>query len=82
MVNGHVTYAMPPAPPLMVQATLNGANIQLTWPLSAGSYGVQSSSSPTGPWNDAGLIITSDDVNASATAPVTGDQQYFRLVQQ
>jgi len=81
-VNGHITYTLPPAPPLMVQATMTGQNIQLTWPLSAGTYGVQSASSPAGPWSDAGLTITSDDVNASATTPATGDQQYFRLIQQ
>jgi hypothetical protein len=80
VVNGHAAYAMPYIPPLLLSATLNGQNLQLTWPLSAGSYGVQSASSPAGPWSDTGATVTNDGTTASATIPATGSQQFFRLM--
>jgi len=82
-VNGHTSYALTIPPPLMLQAAVSGQNLKLSWPVAAGSYGVQSASSLTGPWNDAGLSVSDDGTTATATAPVTGGQpQFFRLVAQ
>jgi hypothetical protein len=77
-VNGAVM--LPPQPTLTTAMT--GANLQLTWPVSTGTFQVQSADSPLGPWTNATLTITTNGANATVTVTATNQQQYFRLVGQ
>ena len=60
----------------------SGANLQLTWPVSAGTFHVQSAETPLGPWADAAYTVTTNGESAIVTVTATNQQQYFRLVGQ
>jgi hypothetical protein len=77
-VNGAVV--LPPAP--TVQTVKTGNNLQLAWPVAAGSYLVQYASSPTGPWSNAPQNIITNGINACVTVQATNQQQFFRLLGQ
>ncbi len=77
-VNGAVS--LPPAP--TVQTLKVGNNLTLAWPISAGSYVVQSANSPTGPWSNAPQNINTNGINANVTVQATNQQQFFRLLGQ
>jgi hypothetical protein len=80
--NMAAAYAVPYAPPAILQTKLLGNSVQLSWPTAAGSFGVQSASHPAGPWSDTGWSITTNGVNSTVTAPATNQQQFFRLMAQ
>jgi len=71
---------LPPQPSVTTAKT--GANLQLTWPISTGTFQVQSANSPTGPWTNKALTITTNGASAAVTVSVTNQQQYFRLIGQ
>jgi hypothetical protein len=73
----HAAYAMPPAPPAIVQTAISGNLLQLSWPTASGSWGVQSAPSVFGPWSDTGTPVTVGDVNSTATVT---NQGFYRLV--
>jgi hypothetical protein len=77
-VNGAVI--MPPQP--VLATTMTGANLQLTWPVSTGTFHVQSADSPLGPWADTTLTIITNGANATVMVTATNQQQYFRLIGQ
>jgi hypothetical protein len=77
-LNGAVI--MPPQPVLVT--TMTGANLQLAWPVSAGTFHVQSADSPLGPWADTTLTIITNGANATVMVTATNQQQYFRLIGQ
>jgi hypothetical protein len=77
-VSGAVTL---PAQPTLTSA-IAGANLQLTWPVSTGTFQVQSANSLAGPWSNAPLAIITNDANATVTVTAINQQQYFRLVGQ
>jgi hypothetical protein len=77
-VSGAVT--LPPQPALATAKT--GANLQLTWPISTGTFQVQSANSASGPWTNTTLAITTNGASATVTVTATNQQQYFRLVGQ
>jgi hypothetical protein len=77
-VAGAVT--LPPQPTLTTAVA--GANLQLTWPISTGTFQVQSADSPAGPWTDTPITIVTNGLNATVTVTATNQQQYFRLVGQ
>jgi len=77
-VNGAVS--LPPAP--TVQTLKVGNNLTLAWPISAGSYVVQSANSPTGPWSNAPQNINTNGINANVTVQATNQQQFYRLLGQ
>jgi hypothetical protein len=70
-----------PAQPT-IQTYKSGDNLQLTWPISTGTFIVQSASSPAGPWSDASLSIITNGASATVTVQATNQQQYYRLVGQ
>ncbi len=78
----HQSYTVPYSPPVILSATRVGNNLQLNWALAAGSFNVQSAGNPAGPWTDLSVAISNDGVNASATVPMTGQVQFFRLIVQ
>jgi hypothetical protein len=75
-------YVVPYAPPAVVQSSLAGNTLQLSWPAASGSFGVQSAPSPAGPWTDTGLTVTSDGSNCVVTNLTAGRGIFFRLVAQ
>ena len=77
----HRSYALNFSP-LVLQSTLVGNSLKLSWPTSAGSYGVQSADNPSGPWNDTGLNVTTEGANSTATVQTAGQQKFFRLIVQ
>jgi hypothetical protein len=77
-VNGAVILPPPPS----VTTTKTGANLQLTWPISTGTFQVQLANSPTGPWTNTTLTITTNGASATVTVSATNQQQYFRLTGQ
>jgi hypothetical protein len=77
-VNGAVVLPLSPT----VQAVKTGNNLQLAWPISAGSYIVQSASSLAGPWSNAPITIITNGANATITMQATNQQQFFRLLGQ
>jgi hypothetical protein len=70
------------AQPPVLSATRSGNDLQLTWPLAAGSFAVQSASNPAGPWTDLSLTIGNNGVTVSASVPITAQVQFFRLIVQ
>jgi hypothetical protein len=77
-VNGAVV--LPPQPAMTTVMT--GSDLQLTWPVSTGTFHVQSADSPLGPWADATLTIITNGASATVMVTATNQQQYFRLVGQ
>jgi hypothetical protein len=71
---------LPPQP--VLATTITGANLQLTWPVSTGTFHVQSADNPLGPWADTTLTIITNGANATVTVTATNQQQYFRLIGQ
>jgi hypothetical protein len=74
-VNGSVS--LPPQPTLTTAVA--GANLQLTWPVSTGTFQVQSANNPLGPWTNSTLPLTTNGANATVMVTATNQQQYFRL---
>jgi hypothetical protein len=77
-VDGSVVLPLQPT----LQTLKAGNNLQLTWPVSAGTFTVQTASSPVGPWSDASLTVITNGASASVTVQATNQQQYYRLVGQ
>ena len=74
------TVVLPQQP--VVTTVKAGENLQLTWPISTGTFHVESAGNPLGPWRDASLTITTNGANATVTVTPAGQQQFFRLVGQ
>jgi hypothetical protein len=70
-----------PAPPLSIAPA--GPNVLLSWPLTAASYRLQSSSgiAATNLWGDVVAPLTTNGNQITATLPLQGTQQFFRLKQ-
>jgi hypothetical protein len=80
--NAAAVYAVPYAPPAVVQTSLNGNSLQLSWLTASGTWGVLSASSPAGPWSDTGLTVTTNGSYcvAATNLPVASRGLFFRLV--
>lgn len=76
----HASYAMPYAPPALVQTTQNGNVVKLSWLTAAGNFGVQSADSFAGPWSDTGYGVLTSGATSYVTVPVSDQHKYFRLV--
>lgn len=74
-VNGAVT--LPPQPAVAVTGA--SGKLQLSWPLATGTYQVQTSASPSGPWTAIILPVVTNGATATVTVSSTNQQQYFRL---
>ena len=71
---------LPPQPTMTTVKA--GENLQLTWPISTGTFHVESADNPLGPWSDAALTITTNGASATVTVTPTDQHQFFRLVGQ
>ena len=74
-------YPVPYAPPAILQTTLSGGSLQLSWSNAAGSFGVQYAPSPVGPWNDLNVAITVNGATSSIIVPA-GKGPFYRLITQ
>jgi len=67
--------------PPTITTTISGANLQLTWPVSSGTFQLQSADSVLGPWNIVPpLTVITNGANITMTVEATNRQQYFRLI--
>ena len=76
--NGAVT--LPPRPTVGAAAT--GSNLQLSWAVGDGSFQVQTSTNPAGPWTTVVLPLATNGANVNVIVTTTNQQQYYRLVGQ
>jgi hypothetical protein len=67
-----------PTQPVLT-ASLAGANLQLTWATSSGTFQIQTAISPSGPWSTTSLPLTTNGTSATVTVTATNQQQYYRL---
>ncbi len=67
-----------PAQPILGAAGMAGG-LQLSWPVTSGTFQVQAADSPAGPWTTVSLPIITNGANAAITVSPTNQQQYFRL---
>ncbi|HEX5398385.1 MAG TPA: FG-GAP-like repeat-containing protein [Verrucomicrobiae bacterium] len=77
-VNGAVVSASHPA--LSISGTRS--NLQLTWPVTAGTYEVQTADNLLGPWKTLVLPLVTNGANLMATVTATNQQQFYRLQRQ
>jgi uncharacterized repeat protein (TIGR03803 family) len=63
-----------PAPPPQLTIMRSGTNVVLTWPADPAGYGLQSAPQATG------LFVNIPGATSPYTNPITGEQQYFRLM--
>jgi hypothetical protein len=77
-VNGSVV--LPPPPTL--QTLMSANNLQLTWPVSSGSFLLQSADNLLGPWNNLALPVVTNGSSATVTVQATNQQQFYRLISQ
>jgi hypothetical protein len=54
-------------------------NLSLSWPLSAGTFGLQVASSPGGPWSNASASFVTNGGNLTLTYPISKSTEFFRL---
>jgi len=78
--NPSASYPPPGVPAPVISSTLMGNTIKLSWPAFYSNYGLQSSSSMSGPWADLGLTPVSDGTNLSVTIPLGSQQPFYRLI--
>jgi hypothetical protein len=78
--NADAVFVVPYAPPALLQTRVAGNSLQLSWPTACGSFGVQSASTPSGPWSDTGWTVTTDGTNSMVTVPAGSQGTFFRLV--
>ena len=74
------TVVLPAQPSLAVTST--GSGLQLTWPLTNGTFQVQAADNVLGPWTTLVLPLTTNGGNAVVSVLFTNQQQYFRLTGQ
>ena len=74
-----LTVLLPPT----ITTTISGANVQLAWPVSSGTFQLQSADSVLGPWNIVPpQTVVTNGGTISVTVEATNQQQYFRLMGQ
>jgi len=71
---------LPPRPTVGAAAT--GSNLQLSWAVGDGSFQVQTSTNPAGPWTTVVLPLATNGANVNVIVTTTNQQQYYRLVGQ
>ena len=75
---GPNSVSAPPTGPNLSISHANGT-ITITWPVSSGSYILQSSSSVTGGWAPSGLNVTQQNGENVATDTVSSGAKFYRL---
>jgi hypothetical protein len=60
-------------------ATVNGASVQFSWSLAAGTFQVQAANKPTGPRSTLVLPLITNGANVNVISTSTNQQQFFRL---
>ena len=77
-VNGAVVLPSQPS----VTVTGAGTGLQLSWPMVAGAFEVQTAAMPVGPWTTIVMPLITNGANVSVMVSPTNQQQYFRLLGQ
>jgi hypothetical protein len=74
--------ALPVSAPRM-SVSKSGSTLTISWPDNGTAFTLQSSSSVTGPWNSAGLSVSTQNGQKTATdtIPPTGGAKFYRLIQ-
>jgi hypothetical protein len=80
ILNAALWLAQPPVTPVLKMVVLNGGAFQLTWPLAAGSYSLQTSTDLSS-WSSVSTDIQTAGTNSIFTNNFSGQQQFFRLKQ-
>ncbi len=66
-------------PPKITAALVNG-NLILSWPASDSGFNLESTDDLTTPnWTGFGGSVTTDGITDTATIPISGTQQFYRL---
>jgi uncharacterized protein (DUF2141 family) len=77
-VNGAVV--LPPQPIMSIlSAAGSGSQLRLTWPLSSGTFQVQTADSPLGPWTTVVFPMVTNGANVSVMVSPTNQYQFLRL---
>jgi hypothetical protein len=72
---------LPASPsPKLASRNAGASGLRISWPIETFGYRLQTSASLTGPWSDAGLVVTVEGNERAAYAPVAAGAQFFRLV--
>ena len=71
-----ICFLVPPPGPLVISR--QPAGFRLSWPQARAGL-LQSSASPTGPWTNSPLLVTTNGVEAITLAPADARQAYYRL---
>jgi hypothetical protein len=62
---------------------ISGNQVQISWPTSvAGTYTLLSSTNVLGPWNNAGLTVSTSGGNYVVTDTISGNAKFYRLLKQ
>ncbi len=77
-VNGSVLLPLQPT----LQAFMTVNSLQLIWPVTSGSFLVQSATNLSGPWSNLALNILTNGSSIMTTVQATNQQQFYRLVGQ
>jgi hypothetical protein len=70
----------PTAPSISISRS--GAELKISWPSDATGYVLQSAVAVIGPWAPESAQIVTDGNRFSATVPITGSSEFFRLIKQ
>jgi hypothetical protein len=68
--------------PPTLQTLMTTNNLQLTWPVSSGSFLLQSADNLSGPWSNVAVPIITNGSSATVTVQATNQQQFYRLISQ
>jgi hypothetical protein len=80
ILNASLWLAQTSSPPVLKMSALNNNLLQLTWPLVAGNYSLQTSTNLSS-WNTISNGIQTAGTNSVFTSNFSGQKQFFRLKQ-
>lgn len=70
-----LTVQLPPT----LRITLQGTNVTLAWPASAGAYQLISATNLASAWKPEAVLVATNGSSATATIPATNTQRFYRL---
>jgi hypothetical protein len=75
-----VTYTLPVGP--AIQSSFSGGYLNLSWPISAGDFILQTATSLTPPivWSNVVATVTTNGGTLNISLPTTNAQRFFRLM--
>ena len=77
------TVVVTPPNPVALTITPNGVNVDISFPTQNGySYKLQTNAPLYRQWGDAGVSVSGNGTTMLFSIPLTGSEQYFRVVEQ